>query len=146
MSTTTASRPDAGIRTTILAATVRSTRAELTRLRAWPAVWITLGTWLALSLMFGYLFSYLSYTSGETGFANEGETKAQMLAGMLPDAVPDVFLQGMPMFGGALMMVLGALVAGNGYGWGTWKTCFSPGVPRRPALLGSVAALTTFVD
>ena len=31
----------------------------------WPAVWITLGAWLAMSLMFGYLFNYLSYASGD---------------------------------------------------------------------------------
>ncbi|WGX95947.1 ABC transporter permease subunit [Nocardioides sp. L-11A] len=126
-------------------ATVRSTRAELMRLRAWPAVWITLGAWLLLSVMFGYLFTYLSYTSGDPGFADEGTTQAQQLARMMPDAVPNVFLQGMPMFGGALMMVLGALVAGNGYGWGTWKTLFSQGVRRTPALLGSVSALTAVV-
>jgi len=128
-----------------LSATARSTRAELLRLRKWPAVWITLGAWLALSIMFGYLFTYLSYTTGDTNFTDEGSTKAQQLAEMLPTAVPDIFLQGMPMFGGALMMVLGALVAGNGYGWGTWKTTFSLGVRRTPAVLGSIAALTTFV-
>lgn len=125
--------------------TVRSTRAEMMRLRAWPAVWITLGAWLALSLMFGYLFTYLSYTTGDASFTDEGTTQAEQLAQLLPTAVPDVFLQGMPMFGGALMMVLGALVAGNGYGWGTWKTVFSQGVRRGCAVLGAVAALTTFV-
>ena len=125
--------------------TTRSTRAELMRLRAWPAVWITLGAWLVLSLLFGYLFTYLSYTSGDPGFSDEGTTQAQQLAQMMPDAVPDVFLQGMPMFGGALMMVLGALVAGNGYGWGTWKTLFSQGVRRTPALVGSVLSLTAVV-
>ena len=128
-----------------LTATTRSTRAELMRLRAWPAVWITLGAWLLLSIMFGYLFTYLSYTSGNAGFSDRGTTKAEQLARMLPDAVPHVFLQGMPMFGGALMMVLGALVAGNGYGWGTWKTLFSQGVRRTPAFLGSIAALTAIV-
>lgn len=128
-----------------MTAVVRSTRAEMMRLRAWPAVWITLGAWLALSIMFGYLFTYLSYTSGDATFDNEGTTAAEQLARMLPDAVPDVFLQGMPMFGGALMMVLGALVAGNGYAWGTWKTLLSQGVRRGPAVLGSIAALTTFV-
>lgn len=139
MSTTIASATDP------VSATVRSTRAELMRLRKWPAVWITLGAWLALSIMFGYLFTYLSYTTGDANFTDEGTTKAQQLAEMLPTAVPDIFLQGMPMFGGALMMVLGALVAGNGYGWGTWKTTFSLGVRRGPAVLGSIAALTTFV-
>ena len=38
-----------------------STRAELLRLRKWPAAWITLGAWMALTAMFGYLFDYLSY-------------------------------------------------------------------------------------
>ncbi len=125
--------------------TRRSTRAELLRLRKWPAVWITLGTWLALSLMFGYLFNYLSYATGDSSFSNEGATKATLLAEMLPANAPNVFLQGMPMFGGALVMVLGAIVAGNGYSWGTWKTVFSLGVPRSGAILGSLGALTVFV-
>ena len=49
------------------------------------------------------------------------------------------------MFGGALMMVLGAIVAGNGYGWGTWKTVFTQGPSRGPSVAGSLAALTAFV-
>lgn len=129
----------------LLADVARSTRGELLRLRKWPAVWITLGAWLALSVMFGYLFTYLSYASGDNTFASEGATKESLLAEMMPANVPDVFLQGMPMFGGALMMVLGAIVAGNGYGWGTWKTVFSQGTRRSGALIGSAAALTLVV-
>ena len=49
------------------------------------------------------------------------------------------------MFGGALMLVLGALVAGNGYGWGTWKTVFTQGPSRLSVVVGSLAALTAFV-
>jgi ABC-type transport system involved in multi-copper enzyme maturation permease subunit len=131
--------------TTISSATGAATRAELLRLRKWPAVWITLGAWLALSLMFGYLFNYLSYASGDNSFSNEGATKASLLAEMMPANVPNVFLQGMPMFGGALMMVLGAIVAGNGYGWGTWKTILSLGAHRSGVVLGSITALTGFV-
>jgi len=141
MSTITATRPAGGL----LSGIGRSTQAELLRLRKWPAVWITLGAWLALSLMFGYLFNYLSYASGDSSFSNEGATKAGLLAEMMPANVPDVLLQGMPMFGGALMMVLGAIVAGNGYGWGTWKTVFSLGARRSGVVLGSLAALTGFV-
>ena len=40
------------------------------------------------------------------------------------------------MFGGALMMVLGAIVAGNGYGWGTWKTVLTQGPSRRSVVDG----------
>jgi ABC-2 type transport system permease protein len=130
---------------TTLTALTNSTRAELLRLRKWPAVWVTLGTWVALSLMFGYLFSYLSYKTGDLSFSDEGSTRAALLAGLLPAAVPDVLVQGMPMFGGALMMVLGAIVAGNGYGWGTWKTVFTQGPSRTSSAMGSLVALTMFV-
>ena len=124
---------------------VNSTRAELLRLRKWPAVWVTLSAWLALALMFGYLFSYLSYKTGDLSFADEGSTRAALLDGLMPVSVPEVLVQGMPMFGGALMMVLGAIVAGNGYGWGTWKTVFTQGPSRTSSTLGSLVAVTMFV-
>jgi len=124
---------------------IASTKAELLRLRKWPAVWITIGAWMALTTMFGYLFNYLSYKTGDTSFSNEGETAGSLLADVLPANVPSVLLQGMPMFGGALMLVLGALVAGNGYGWGTWKTVFTQGPARPSVLAGSLSALTAFV-
>ena len=126
-------------------ALINSTRAELLRMRKWPAVWVTLGAWLALALMFGYLFSYLSYKTGDLSFADEGSTREALLAGLLPSGIPDVLVQGMPMFGGALMMVLGAIVAGNGYGWGTWKTVFTQGPSRTTSVVGSLVAMTFFV-
>jgi ABC-type transport system involved in multi-copper enzyme maturation permease subunit len=126
-------------------AVIASTRAELLRLRKWPAVWVTLSAWIALTAMFGYLFNYVSYATGDTSFSNEGTTTASLLQEILPANVPNVLVQGMPMFGGALMMVLGAIVAGNGYGWGTWKTVFTQGPSRTPAVVGSLAALAAFV-
>ncbi|MBS4754619.1 ABC transporter permease [Nocardioides sp. zg-ZUI104] len=126
-------------------AIVNSTRAELLRMRKWPAVWVTLGAWLALAAMFGYIFDYIAYATGDNSFSNEGEPAANLLAGLLPANVPSVLIQGTPMFGGALMMVLGALVAGSGYGWGTWKTVFTQGPSRISATLGSMAALALIV-
>lgn len=125
--------------------TIVSTKAELLRLRKWPAVWVTLSAWMALTAMFGYLFNYLSYATGDNSFSNEGATADSLLAEILPANVPHVLVQGMPMFGGALMMVLGAIVAGNGYGWGTWKTVFTQGPSRQSAVAGSLSALTVFV-
>jgi ABC-2 type transport system permease protein len=126
-------------------ATIASTNAELLRLRKWPAVWVTIGAWMVLTALFGYLFNYVSYTTGDTSFANEGTTAAGLLAEILPANVSHVLVQGMPMFGGALMMVLGAIVAGNGYGWGTWKTVLTQGPSRASVLSGSLLALTFFV-
>jgi len=124
---------------------LRSTRAEVLRLRRWPAVWVLVAVWIALALVFGYLFPYLSYRTGDLSFAGDGDTRAQLLVEMLPAAIPTVLVQGLPMFGGALALVLGAIVAGNGYGWGTWKTVFTQG-PSRPATVGgSLVALTLAV-
>ena len=96
--------------------------------------------------MFGYLFNYLSYTTGDHELLQRGrEPRRRCWPRCCRRTSPDVLLQGMPMFGGALMMVLGAIVAGNGYGWGTWKTVFTQGRLAAPCVLGSLAALTVFV-
>ncbi|MFI1914467.1 ABC transporter permease subunit [Nocardia sp. NPDC020380] len=114
-----------------------STRAELLRLRKWPAFWIVLGTWILLNLTFAYLFNYLAYTTGSSTRMSDGQPKAVLLQQMLPAAVPEVYTQGMAMFGGALMLVLGALAVGSGYGWGTWKTVLTQG-PSRSSAVGAV--------
>ncbi|MET9210366.1 MULTISPECIES: ABC transporter permease [unclassified Nocardia] len=116
-----------------------SMRAESVRLGRWPAFWIVLGVWLLLNLTFAYLFNYLAYTSGESGAMSDGLPRDVLLGQLLPAAVPEVFTQGMAMFGGALMLVLGALAVGSGYGWGTWKTVFTQG-PSRPAAVGGLLA------
>jgi ABC-2 type transport system permease protein len=129
----------------LLTPVTNSLRAELLRLRKWPAVWVTVGAWLAMNAMFAYIFNYVTYTSGENNFSNEGQSRADLLASILPAALPDSLPQGMPMFGGAIMMVLGAIIAGNGYGWGTWKTVFTQGPSRTSTLLGSLSATTVIV-
>src|SRR5262249_46684616 len=105
-------------------------RGELRRLGRWPALWILSGTWLVLNVTFGYVLNYLTYRSQDgTGFG-AGVAKQQLLMDLIPVHAPTVLVQGLPMFGGALLMILGALSTGSGYGWGTWKTVFTTG-PRR---------------
>jgi ABC-2 type transport system permease protein len=128
-----------------MTATIESTRAELLRLRKWPAVWVIISAWLLLNALFGYVFTYASYATGDTAFSVEDTTAANLLADVLPANVAHAMIQGTPIFGGALMMVLGALVSGSSYAWGTWKTVFTQGPPRRAVVLGSMAALTAFV-
>ena len=124
---------------------VNSTRAEILRLRKWSAIWVIVGAWLALSLSFGYVFNYVAYKTGDDNFAGDGASKAQLLGELMPSAIPDVIVSGLPMFGGALAMVVGALIAGNGFGWGTWKTVFTQGPSRIASFGGSVAAVTAFI-
>ncbi|NYI77325.1 ABC transporter permease [Nocardioides panzhihuensis] len=128
-----------------MTAFLNSTRAELLRLRKWSAIWVIIGAGQALTLSFGYVFNYVAYKTGDENFAEDGATSAQLLAEVMPSAIPDVIISGLPMFGGALAMVVGALVAGNGFGWGTWKTVFTQGPSRSAAVGGSLAAVTVFV-
>ncbi|MEV5838215.1 ABC transporter permease [Nocardia sp. NPDC052112] len=122
-----------------------STKAELLRLRKWPAFWIILGTWILLNLTFAYLFNYLAYSSGDMKTMSNGVPKDVLLQQMLPAAVPEVFTQGMAMFGGALMLILGALTIGSGYGWGTWKTVLTQGPSRTNAVGGVLIGLALTV-
>ncbi|MFG2441271.1 ABC transporter permease [Nocardia fluminea] len=122
-----------------------SLRAEAIRLGRWPAFWIVLGTWILLNLTFAYLFNYLAYTSGESGAMSDGLPRDVLLGQLMPAAVPEVFTQGMSMFGGALVLILGALAVGSGYGWGTWKTVFTQGPSRANAVAGLLVALTAVV-
>jgi ABC-type transport system involved in multi-copper enzyme maturation permease subunit len=139
---TSRGRPETG------AGALRSTRAELLRLRRWPALWVTVGAELALNLLFLYVFSYVSYRSGDGaggGGIVDGLPRDSLLADMLPDAIPRVATQGMPMFAGALVLLVGALAAGSGYGWGTVKTVALQGPGRLASLTGTFAALTVVV-
>ncbi|MGM7647803.1 ABC transporter permease [Nocardia sp. JW2] len=122
-----------------------SIRAEGLRLRRWPAFWVVLGTWILLNLTFAYLFNYLAYRSGESGSMSDGLPRDVLLGQLVPAAVPEVFTQGMAMFGGALMLVLGALAVGSGYGWGTWKTVFTQGPGRVDAVGGLLLSLLVTV-
>ena len=59
-------------RTRAMTARSRALGAELLRLRKWPAVWVTIGAWLALTAMFGYLFNYIRTRRATHSFSNEG--------------------------------------------------------------------------
>jgi ABC-type transport system involved in multi-copper enzyme maturation permease subunit len=124
---------------------VSTTRADLFRLRRWPAFWVIVTAWLLLNALFSYVFDFVTYTSGDSSFSNQGQTRAELIATIVPSGVADTLPQGMPLFGGAIMMVLGAIAAGNGYGWGTWKTVFTQGPTRARTVLGSMSAVAVLV-
>lgn len=125
------------------ATVLRSASAELYRLRTWPALWAIVAAWFVLVLLFGYVFPYVSYRTGTDSVSTEGQSAASLLADVLPAAFPMVVVQGAPLFGGALVLVLAALIAGNGYGWGTWKTALAQS--RTRPILGALLALATIV-
>jgi ABC-2 type transport system permease protein len=122
-----------------------SYRAELLKLRKWPAMWILAAVLLVLSQVFGYLIPYVAYRSGGgSGFA-AGETPAQLLADILPGRLVPNTLSGFPMFAGAIALIIGALVAASEYGWGTLKTILAQRPRRRSLLAGKLLSMATAI-
>jgi ABC-type transport system involved in multi-copper enzyme maturation permease subunit len=92
-------------------------RAEALKLIRRPAIWALLAIALGLSLTFTYLVPWAGYAGGTTGpGADRG------LAATLPDRLVGNSIGGLPVFLGALMLILGVLAVGSEYAWGTWKT------------------------
>ena len=120
-----------------------STRAELLRLLKWPVTWVVVGVWSVMNLFFAYILSYLTYRTA----VSDGDdllARAQM-ADMSLAQLPATLVQGLPMFGGAVVLILAALATGSGYGWTTWKTVFAQGPRRLTAFAGTIAALAVIV-
>ena len=119
-----------------------SVKAELLRLWKWPATWVLIGVWLVLSLTFGYLFNYLALNGGTN---TRDLSQQQLISAMQSENVGAAVVRGLPMFGGAIILVLAALAVGSGYGWGTWKTTLTAGPRRVSAMAGTVGALAIIV-
>lgn len=117
---------------------------ELLALRKRPSTWILLGVWLTMTLLFGYLLPYISYTGGETTFgADEGVPREAVLLSLLPVRVVSTATQGMPVFGGAMALIFGALLIGSPYGWGVVKTAYTQRSGRLKHLAAALVVVVT---
>ncbi|MGH3964857.1 MAG: ABC transporter permease [Pseudonocardiaceae bacterium] len=119
--------------------------AELLKLRKRPATWLIVGVWLAMNLAFGYLIPYLIYRSGPFPGPEGAAASGQLLAAVLPAGLVTNVLSGYPLFGGALVLILGALMIGGEYGFGTLKTLLTQRPRRLEVLGGALTALAVVV-
>ena len=103
--------------------------AELFLLRKRASTWIILGIWLAVTAIFAYIFEYVSYRGGSSEFADS-------LDSLLPAALVSNISEGMPFYGGSLVLILGVLSIGSEFGWGTWKTLLTQR-PGRSTIFGA---------
>ena len=122
-----------------------SYRAEVLKLRKRSAVWVLFGAGLVLSLIFGYLLPYLGYVTGDENPQTDGVPRSEILRGMLPERVMDNTIGGYPIFAGALALVLGAIVVGGEYTWGTLKTILTQRPGRATVLASQFLALATMI-
>jgi ABC-2 type transport system permease protein len=111
--------------------------AELSKLIRRPAIWLMLAVALMLSLMFTYAIPYAGYLGAAEGAPNADRG----LAAMLPEQLVGNSIGGLPVFAGAIALVMGVLAIGGEYGWGTWKTVLTQGPSRLAVYGGKLAAV-----
>lgn len=112
--------------------------AEALAVRKRPSTWILLGVWSTMSLLFGYVLPYVGYAGGEAAFGDSELPPEQVLASLLPVNFVSTGTQGMPVFGGAIALIFGALLVGSPYGWGVVKTAFTQRASRIRQLAAAV--------
>ncbi|WP_341719537.1 ABC transporter permease [Micromonospora sp. FIMYZ51] len=114
----------------------RSWSAEIVKLVRRPAFWLLIGIALVISLTFTYLLPYAAIVGG-TGGPNSDRT----LPMLLPDQLVGNSIGGLPIFLGAIVLIIGVLVVGGEYGWGTWKTILTQGPTRLEVYAGKLFTL-----
>jgi ABC-type transport system involved in multi-copper enzyme maturation permease subunit len=110
--------------------------AELIKLVKRPANWLLLAVALVLGLLFTYVIPYAGYKGG-TG----GPTAGRGLGALVPAQLVGNSIGGLPVFLGAIMVILGVLAVGGEYGWDTWKTVLTQGPSRLAVYVGKLGAL-----
>lgn len=127
--------------------------AELLKLYKRPAVWVIGAVWLVFVVLLAYALPYAFFANlpqpepsenvpAEMQAQNEA-TADQLMSQLYPEALVAYVLSNISGTGGTLALILGALIVGSEYGWGTLKTVLSQRPGRLVTFFAKVLALGT---
>ena len=122
-------------------------RAEWFKLARRPAMWITVGLLLAVSVGLEYVLVYIVATHPPRGTAAArlGETLTNLRFDLYPSALIRKTLANMTGLYGIFAVIVGVLVQGSEFGWGTVKTVYAQ-LPGRIAIAaGQLVAIAVMV-
>jgi hypothetical protein len=119
-------------------------RAELLKTGKRASPWVLLGIALAILLVLSYGVAWLIYTHPPPGTQlPRGTTAAQLKQGLYPAGFVQATLSnGLP---GVLALILGVLLVGSEFTWGTLKTLFTQRPGRLETLAAKILALAVAV-
>ncbi|MEV0615162.1 hypothetical protein AB0I81_17695 [Nonomuraea sp. NPDC050404] len=103
-------------------------------LRRRPAVRILAAVWLAQVVGFAYLLSYVLYQTA-------GAESGNLLPSLLPARSADYIVGSLPLWGGPVLVILGALASGTDFRTGSLVTLLPRFPDRTWFMLGRFAAL-----
>ncbi|MFF3672062.1 ABC transporter permease subunit [Microtetraspora malaysiensis] len=92
-------------------------------------------TWIVLVVGFGFGVPYIVYATLDPAKTAD---RAALLEMLLPSAAHTTAVGSYPMFGGAIMLILGVLVTGAEYRWGTWPARLAQGPGRAQVVIAKV--------
>jgi ABC-2 type transport system permease protein len=123
--------------------------AEVLKLRRRPIVWVLGSLWLVILVFFLYLLPALFFTitlaDAPAEVASETSLQEQLPV-LAPENLVTYLLRFLfPGLGMTLALILGALVAGSEYSWGTIKIVLSQRPGRLDVLSGKLLALLTLL-
>jgi ABC-2 type transport system permease protein len=123
---------------------VGALRAELLKMDRRPAVWILLGVALSVLVLLGYLLQWLVFTHPPQGMNLASGNHIDQKQALYPPHVISTAVRLAASTGslpGALALILGVLVVGSEFGWGTFKTIYTQGPGRIETLTAKLLAL-----
>jgi ABC-2 type transport system permease protein len=136
--------PSGGTASGRVCGALASLRAELLVMRNRPTVWALVLILPVDMLIANYLTNYVYYRTAATGLT-VGVSAPQVLSAMLPGQYLTSALSGLGtysgVYGSAVFVLLGALVAGSDWGRGTIKTALLAGPGRLQARMGQDLAV-----
>jgi ABC-2 type transport system permease protein len=123
-------------------------RGELFKFVRRPAVWVLVILLLLLAVGLGYVITYLIDTFAPSS-ASQGLPPGTKLSDFKVALYPQNFVKDTfstwGSLGGVFALIMGVLVQGSEYGWGTVKTLFTQRHGRLAMLFGKLAALAVLV-
>ena len=123
-------------------------RGELFKSVRRPAVWILVILLLVLAVGLGYVVTYLIDTFAPAS-SSQGLPQGTKLSDFKVALYPQNFVKDTfstwGSLGGVFALIMGVLVQGSEYGWGTIKTLFTLRYGRLTMLFGKLSALAVLV-
>lgn len=117
---------------------------EIRKLIQRPALWWSVFAGVVMTALFGYVIPY-SIGQGAGGPQGNGQGYTVAVEQLFPASFVDTAISGFPLFYFAIAVVLGALVAGGEYRWGTVRTMLIRGPGRIAFLSSTLIALIVLV-
>jgi ABC-type transport system involved in multi-copper enzyme maturation permease subunit len=123
-------------------------RGELFKVVRRPGIWVLISVLLALAILLGYAITWLIYTYPPPGSSQglpPGTTLADFKVALYPQNFVRQTLSQWGVLGGVFALIVGVLMQGSEYGWGTIKTLYTQRSGRLTMLSGKIAALAVVV-